>query len=1172
MKKLFSTFLLLAAASITYAQTNKFIAVGWNTNNAPVGSVPFVRSATSNGWTASAPGESYFLSASNNTTPYPHFQPIYGSNIVGGVASAGSSNVFLVVSNLTVSNTWVSANISDSNVTTVATITADGNPYDIRWDTHMQIKWDGTIDANVRLATWFTYTDIYGVSTTNMMYDLIPYSSTYLSYNIESTYVHGGNARVDIAVDTDYGWTAGSAFFMPKSNTSITISALRVGSYNGITTGGATNVANYYFTSIGNGSGSSSSESSGSASNVFFLDSPSISWSQIGGSNYAQVTTSLTNAWQNYTLDASNSITSVMTNLFNITSNILWASKVTTNTPLTLLSANQGSSLSNTVDLIAGDSSVTIVTNANKRSFTLTASAGTTGAITNDLYPTPVQMPGSIFTDWNAGTSLLSLSGSGNEATHLSEATLGNIGTKMALYYTGYDSGNTGRISAAYGSLLNGFTKHGVVLAPTPGDWDASSIGGSTHYREGITNYLYYFGGNNAAGFEVDPLSIGVAYSTDGTNYTKYSGNPIMRSNNVAADCVTLYTWFTKKVGPTNYYGYFNAKHNTGAQERIHRAVATNPLGPWTYVGEMYHHTNASVTSDFTVADLPSGGYIAAYWIITNGLPRASFAYSSDLVNWTAVGTGPIVAFVGGRLFYDDGLAYSYCLDQTTVYYTRPKKSNLGAVSGTFSGSGAGLTGVSADVANISSIALALGGDIETYVFSADYDGVSKVYASFGRTAPPLAISSYTFGYDEATSRFFSQSGWDFGGSIVGNATGLTNASPAIATNNATATDGMALVKRGNNLSLETISGSGTGIATNGGTGINNLFTNVTIKGLVLKTTDGGSSVNIDNYSGTDFHFGNLSFSNISSGVYMLAPFASALLQYRFGDTTNVLASAGSSINQVGITNGNVTIPGNIDVAGTFNVGTTTTTNFTIINPWDASNATNLQATNILSTFSLGNIAGGFGGNSFWLGQNAVLISENFHGSATDSRITTSSAQGGSTAQLGYSSGMNGLYRLGSYPTNTGSFGLLRYANSGGMYYSNRLSMDVGFQVLGYELTEHVVGAVNTTTVIAATDAIRWVANTNWSANWIANCMSNSVSTFVTSSVPVTLNSVIRLSIDADTTTARFYTNGVIATTISSNVPVGRSIIPLIRGMATANTGASTIQYNYSDYWWLIFY
>lgn len=241
----------------------------------------------------------------------------------------------------------------------------------------------------------------------------------------------------------------------------------------------------------------------------------------------------------------------------------------------------------------------------------------------------------------------------------------------------------------------------------------------------------------------------------------------------------------------------------------------------------------------------------------------------------------------------------------------------------------------------------------------------------------------------------------------------------------------------------------------------------------------------------------------------------------------------------------------------------------------DGSLVTNIVATNISSTFSLGQIAGGFGANAFWLGQNAVLIGDGFMGGSVDPRLAGASTLGGSVgtiSSLPAGVNMNGAYRMGSYPTNTGSYGVLRMLPSGGAYFSNKLSMDVGFSVAGYELTEHAVGAVNNTTTIAVTDAIRWVANTNWSANWIANCMSNSVASFVTSSVPVTINSTIRLSIDADFTSARFYTNGVIACIISTSIPAGRVVAPIVRTMATANTGASTIQYNYSDYIWVLYY
>lgn len=64
---------------------------------------------------------------------------------------------------------------------------------------------------------------------------------------------------------------------------------------------------------------------------------------------------------------------------------------------------------------------------------------------------------------------------------------------------------------------------------------------------------------------------------------------------------------------------------------------------------------------------------------------------------------------------------------------------------------------------------------------------------------PPIKISTST-----KTNAFVV----DIDGITYANAAGITNGSPALATNNATATDGMALVKRGNNLRLESVSGN----------------------------------------------------------------------------------------------------------------------------------------------------------------------------------------------------------------------------------------------------------------------------------------------------------------------------------------------------------------------------
>lgn len=772
MKKLIS--LLLLPLSL-FAQTNKFVAVGWNTNNAPVGSVPFVSSITSNGWTAGAPGESYFLSASNAVTPYPHFQPIYGSNIVGGVASAGSSNVFLVISNLTVTNTWIGANITDSNWTTVAAVTANGNPYDIKWDAHFQIKWDGTIDANVRLRTWFTYTDVYGVSTTNYMYDILPNSDRYLSYNIEDSYPSGGNSRTDVAVNTDYGWTAGSAFFMPKSNTSITITAQRIGSYSGLTSGGATNVANYYFTSIGAGSGSSSGGSSGSASNVYFLDSPTIAWSQVGGSNYAQFTTTATNTWQNYTLSASNSITAGMTNFVNgritTTSNGLYA-------------------------LIGSGSGI------DPR---FTSSSGNITVSSNSLTASNFTVKSTIKLDTNSYITATFIDGSQKVIVQPVIHNPGDAGT-----YWG-DAGFTFDFEAHY---LKG-------------------IG------EGATNsrWSLVFG-------EIDPHS----WNIGPTNLLAGTTGPDLKS--------------VIEIDSVNEKEIFGAPTARGTKIRGTNVVISVGAGTITF------GTN-NVTSNIP---FPANN-VAAGAVQYNGsgllVADTSFVYggAGDLHLGTT-GTG------GTLKLYDADF------DREATFGVN--NGNLWLLDGIYTGNGAGLS---------NAIGLAASGSV-TITTNAN----GRLWTIGGSGGDVLAAGNNNF---TGSNNFAGNVTFVLG--PVGNGLNLTNLSVTNLRTNSGSSGQIPTIQPNGSVAWSNAP-SGSGIATSSGTG-----TNTTIKGLVMSTLSGSATVNVDNYSGTDFHFGNLSFSNISSGVYMIAPFASAFLQYRFGDTSNVLASAGSGINGIGLTNGVLT-------------------------------------------------------------------------------------------------------------------------------------------------------------------------------------------------------------------------------------------------------------------------
>ena len=97
--------------------------------------------------------------------------------------------------------------------------------------------------------------------------------------------------------------------------------------------------------------------------------------------------------------------------------------------------------------------------------------------------------------------------------------------------------------------------------------------------------------------------------------------------------------------------------------------------------------------------------------------------------------------------------------------------------------------------------------------FEVQTDGASDytpLSFDFGQQAATLSGFDLTVGTlaDEGSIRNFNNSGGlDYSG-LYGLASRLTNGAPTLATNHATATDGMSLVKRGNNLNLETVSGA----------------------------------------------------------------------------------------------------------------------------------------------------------------------------------------------------------------------------------------------------------------------------------------------------------------------------------------------------------------------------
>jgi len=303
---------------------------------------------------------------------------------------------------------------------------------------------------------------------------------------------------------------------------------------------------------------------------------------------------------------------------------------------------------------------------------------------------------------WRYVQDVFAISGSASlDSSKLVTPTLArmtnNQGTNFAIYYGSYTSANTGKVFAAFGNFTNGFQRYGPVLSPTPDTFDQGHVGGGRVFYEGGTNFFFYFGGTNLG--EFGPEQIGLAWTTDGTNFTKYASNPILRTNaaNPTLDSGTLYTLNVIKEGSL-YYGFYNAtsvQNPGGSSEKIYMVTAPALTGPWSrYSGNpVYDDPQSSavggITSDFSVFKITDGLWGSMYWTSESSIWNAKVAYSYDLTNWTSAGYvtntadgGLVGSATGPFTFYYNGFhALITTNDRTLRLYKKDAAKDAFAAS-----------------------------------------------------------------------------------------------------------------------------------------------------------------------------------------------------------------------------------------------------------------------------------------------------------------------------------------------------------------------------------------------------------------------------------------------------------------------------------------------------------
>jgi len=103
----------------------------------------------------------------------------------------------------------------------------------------------------------------------------------------------------------------------------------------------------------------------------------------------------------------------------------------------------------------------------------------------------------------------------------------------LRMYYTGYTYLAGRHLMMATSQDGTNWTKQGDVLWPTAGAWDSRSVGNVSHVDYNFSTGLWRMWYSGTADPRGGANSIGLALSTDGSNWTKYAANPVLQREGI---------------------------------------------------------------------------------------------------------------------------------------------------------------------------------------------------------------------------------------------------------------------------------------------------------------------------------------------------------------------------------------------------------------------------------------------------------------------------------------------------------------------------------------------------------------------------------------------------------------------------------------------------------------
>ncbi|MGD8778593.1 MAG: hypothetical protein PVH88_06475 [Ignavibacteria bacterium] len=248
-------------------------------------------------------------------------------------------------------------------------------------------------------------------------------------------------------------------------------------------------------------------------------------------------------------------------------------------------------------------------------------------------------------------------------------------GTTYEMWYAAYDGTNyrIGYASSSDGINWSKYSNNPVLDLGASNEWDYYNVSHPTVIYNGTSYEMWYNGYDGSYSY------IGYASSSDGINWTKYSGNPIIKGNasweanmvghpNVLFDGTTYEMWYSASDG-TNY--------------RIGYATSSDGINWSTYSGNPILDLGADDSWDdlhvFAPNVILDGENYKMWYTGNDGTSyRIGYTASSDGINWSTYSGNPILDLGTDGSWNDIGI-----LTPTVLYNGISYKMWFAGIDGT---------------------------------------------------------------------------------------------------------------------------------------------------------------------------------------------------------------------------------------------------------------------------------------------------------------------------------------------------------------------------------------------------------------------------------------------------------------------------------------------------------